>query len=72
MDCDAPMPAEVKPDCARCVHYHITHDANFPYGCRAHGFKSRRKPQLDVLEASNSECLSFEEKREPGRSDSSP
>jgi hypothetical protein len=67
MDNDAPPPDKAKPDCLKCVYHYITHDANFPYGCRAHGFKSRRKPQLDVLEASHSDCLAYEEKREQKR-----
>ena len=48
------------PDCGRCVHYYITHEASFPYACRALGFKSRRKPHLDVLEASGKCCLAYQ------------
>ncbi len=51
--------AEKRPSCTACVHYHITHDARFRYGCRAFGFKSKRQPILDVLEASGEPCLRF-------------
>jgi hypothetical protein len=54
-----------KPDCTKCTHYYITHDARFPYGCRKMGFKGKRKPMLDVLEASGQACLAFE-LRTPG------
>ncbi|MBI1890482.1 MAG: hypothetical protein HYS18_07550 [Burkholderiales bacterium] len=51
------------PDCAKCMHYYITHDAHFPYGCRALGIKSQRKPHLEVLAASNIPCLAFRPKQ---------
>lgn len=53
------------PDCLQCQHHYITWDASFPYGCRAMDFKSRRKPQLDVLESSGSPCLRFVPRRRP-------
>jgi hypothetical protein len=56
------VPVDKAPDCTRCIHYYITYDVNFPYGCRALGFKSQRQPQLDVLEASNQPCLAFEQR----------
>jgi len=59
----APSPASGRPNCLECLHYHITWDASFPYGCRAMDFKSKRKPQLDVLESSGSDCLRFEPRR---------
>ena len=49
--------------CHNCEHYHITWDARFPYGCRAHGFKSRKSPSLEVYEASGLECLLFAAKK---------
>ncbi|MDP2143767.1 MAG: hypothetical protein Q8J80_06495 [Gallionella sp.] len=58
-------PSPEDPNCHRCQHYHITWDASFPYGCRAMDFKSRRKPQLDVLESSGSPCLRFVPRRNP-------
>lgn len=42
--------------CKGCLHYYITHDAAFRYGCRALDFKSRRQPVLDVIEASGQPC----------------
>ena len=53
------------PNCLLCLHYHITWDASFPYGCRAMDFKSRRKPQLDVQESSGTPCLRFVPRRPP-------
>lgn len=45
--------------CRDCLHYYITHDLSFPYGCRAMGFKSRRQPIQDVLEVTGAPCLTF-------------
>ena len=54
------MPITDTPDCVECIYYYITHEVGFPYGCRALGFKSKRKPQDEVLEASGKLCLVFE------------
>ncbi len=54
------------PRCTACRHYFITHDPQFPYGCRALDFKSWRQPMLDVLESSGRPCLYFRPK-ESGR-----
>jgi hypothetical protein len=51
--------------CHNCEHYQTTWDARFPFGCRAHGFKSRRSPSWEVAEASGMECLLFAAKRQP-------
>ena len=48
------------PNCLQCAHYYITWDVTFPYGCRAIGFKTKRRPQLDVLQNSGASCLAFE------------
>ncbi|PPC84485.1 MAG: hypothetical protein CTY38_01620 [Methylotenera sp.] len=45
--------------CLRCAHYFITYVPNFPYGCRALNFKSRRVPCHEVFEASGTNCLMF-------------
>jgi hypothetical protein len=45
--------------CRACRHYYITHDINFPYGCRQLGFKSAREPMRDVIESSGQVCLYF-------------
>jgi hypothetical protein len=65
MDSPTIVPAEPR-KCRLCEHYYITHDAIFPYGCRALGFKSRNEPARDVAQASGEECLSFTPKRRDG------
>lgn len=52
-------------DCFKCRHFHITWDKNFPYGCRALGFKTRAMPSADVSRASGTHCLSFTKKDIP-------
>lgn len=54
------------PDCNRCRHYYITHDAVFRYGCQALGFKSRRQPGRDVVDASGEPCRYFAAKATRG------
>jgi hypothetical protein len=56
------------PDCGRCVHYYITYEASFPYACRVLGFKSKRKPHLDVLEASGEHCRAYQPRNKPDTS----
>lgn len=56
---DAPPSQSGQPNCLECMHYYVTWDVSFPYGCRAMDFKSRRRPQLDVMESSGSPCLHF-------------
>jgi len=55
-----------KISCIKCRYYQVTWDPNQPYGCRAHGFKSRRNPAQVVFESSGLECQLFEPK-EQGR-----
>ena len=50
-----PVPAH----CRHCVHYYITHDARFPYGCRAMDFKSKRLPLQDVRDSTGRDCVTF-------------
>ena len=48
------------PNCQKCVHYFVTWQVNFPHGCRAMGFKSRRLPFLDVRHAMQGKnCLAY-------------
>jgi hypothetical protein len=61
MDTKKPWPEHI-PRCNRCIHYFITHDVNFPYGCNAMDFKSARQPILDVIASSGQPCLYFQEK----------
>jgi hypothetical protein len=64
---EQPPRTEDAPDCGACAHYYITHDANFPYGCRALHFKSRRVPQQEVRDASGHPCMAFAARRKhPG------
>ncbi len=46
--------------CHKCKHYQVTWDTQLPYGCRAHGFKTRKNPAVAVYEASGIECQLFE------------
>lgn len=50
---------KVVPTCRGCMHYYITHDPQYPYGCRAFGFTTRRPPVLEVAAASATQCLFF-------------
>jgi hypothetical protein len=54
--------------CQDCVHFFITHDPGFPYGCRSMGFKSRRHPHHEVLAATGEPCQGREVKPVPGTS----
>ena len=45
--------------CGKCVHYFMTYDTRFPYGCRAMNFKSRRVPEMEVIEATYARCVMF-------------
>jgi hypothetical protein len=49
--------------CRKCRHYQVTWDPSLPYGCRAHGFKSRRNPAQVVFESSGIECQLYDSKR---------
>ncbi|MFA5371983.1 MAG: hypothetical protein WC298_08435 [Sideroxydans sp.] len=53
---------EQSPKCNDCIHYYITYDANFRFGCRALDFKSQRLPMLDVFETSGQPCHFFRSK----------
>ena len=35
---------ELSASCGDCKHYYVTWDKDFPYGCKAMGFKSRTYP----------------------------
>lgn len=45
--------------CHECRYYLVTWDKGFPHGCRAHTFKSKKLPSLEVLDASGLECMFF-------------
>jgi hypothetical protein len=40
----------------------ITWDRNFPYGCRAMGFKSKVAPSMEVFRSSGMRCMQFNPK----------
>ncbi|MGD9279741.1 MAG: hypothetical protein PVF60_02570, partial [Desulfobacterales bacterium] len=47
-------------DCHKCIYYYVTWNPNFPHGCRAMGFKSRRYPINEVRVIMNGkDCLLF-------------
>ncbi|MEW6238680.1 MAG: uracil-DNA glycosylase [Candidatus Omnitrophota bacterium] len=54
--------------CANCVHYYITWDQRFPYGCRILNFKSHKPPYLSVFESSGMPCQLFESKEDKTKS----
>ena len=49
--------------CRDCRCYIVTWDSHFPHGCRAHGFKSKKSPSMQVYEASGMQCLLFTPKK---------
>ena len=49
-------------NCFSCMHFLITHDLKFPYGCKAVGFKSRFMPSAEMLTHSGIPCQLFREK----------
>lgn len=50
-------------DCFACIHFFITYDQAFPYGCKAAGFKSCTLPCKDMYANSGISCQLFQEKR---------
>lgn len=50
------------PTCKDCIHFFVTYDPSFPYGCRSMGFKSRRYPHFEVQAASGGPCQGRETK----------
>jgi hypothetical protein len=51
------------PACYHCIHYFITWQVNFPHGCRAMGFKSRRLPLVEVRRVMQGKnCLAYKPK----------
>jgi len=48
--------------CGDCKHYYVTWDKDFPYGCKAMGFKSRTYQAQVIREASGMDCQLLEGK----------
>ncbi len=46
-------------NCYSCLHFYITYDPQFPYGCRAVRFKSRRMPAKEMSANSGIDCQFF-------------
>lgn len=51
-----------KVNCFKCEYFYITHDPDFPYGCRAVRFKSRSMPSKEMYVNSGMECQLFKQK----------
>lgn len=53
----------MNPTCHRCIHYFVTWQVDYPHGCRAMEFKSRRLPMVDVRRTMQGKnCLAFKPK----------
>jgi hypothetical protein len=50
-------------NCFSCLFFFITYDPQFPYGCRAARFKSRRMPSKEMSASSGIDCQFFAGKR---------
>lgn len=46
-------------NCRQCMHYFVTWDEKFPYGCRAYEFKTITLPSVKVFQSSGLECQLF-------------
>jgi hypothetical protein len=57
-------PSPTKVACNRCRHFFITHEARFPYGCRAMNFKSALSPCFAVSRHSRMACQLYSPKQE--------
>jgi len=54
---EGPRAEEIR--CSDCAHYYITYNPDFPYGCRAVGFKSKVLPDRAVAAHSKLPCQFF-------------
>lgn len=52
--------------CKGCIHFFVTYDPRFPYGCRSMGFKSLRYPDSAVRAATGAPCQGWAAKNSPG------
>lgn len=63
-----PFSKSIRTLCIPCTHFFVTWDRCFPYGCKALGFRSKKRPSLVVYESSGMECQYFKaKKRETAR-----
>jgi len=58
----AAAPTTHRVNCRECAHFYITWEADTPYGCKAHGFKSAQLPSMVVFSSSGEHCLLFRKK----------
>lgn len=49
--------------CQGCIHFFVTYDPGFPYGCRIMGFKGRRHPYAEVRAVTGGPCVARQVKR---------
>ncbi|MCX7711001.1 MAG: uracil-DNA glycosylase [Clostridia bacterium] len=48
-------------NCQKCLHYYITWDPKFPYGCKLFGVKSRQAPSVIVYQSLGKACENYKE-----------
>tara|TARA_X000000950_G_C13331736_1_gene424900 strand:- start:210 stop:425 length:216 start_codon:yes stop_codon:yes gene_type:complete len=48
-----------KNTCKNCRHFYVTYTQNYPWGCKAFGFKSKKYPYLEVYSNSGMKCALF-------------
>jgi hypothetical protein len=53
-----------KINCFNCIYFFVTWDSNFPRGCKAMDFKSKKMPSVVVYEASGMPCTKFKAKKD--------
>jgi hypothetical protein len=49
-------------NCHECIYFFVTWQLGTPYGCKAHGFKSKQLPSIVVFSSSGKPCLLFRKK----------
>ena len=49
-------------ECRKCVYFKVTWEKNFPYMCKAFGFKSLSMPSIEVYKSAGRECLKYSPK----------
>lgn len=52
------------PTCRGCIHFFVTFEPAFPYGCRVMGFKCRRYPYYEVVAVTGTPCEAFQTRGE--------
>lgn len=65
------MSASRTPNCAKCRHFFVTWDQDFPRGCKAYGFRAMEYPSFVVQRESGIECQLFEKRRQRPATDNS-